>query len=742
MENKLSPASLATKFVNSTDRHVFLTGKAGTGKTTFLKNIVHQTHKKAVIAAPTGIAAINAEGVTLHSLFHLPFGSFIPSNNGINQLSFSTELHTPKTLLKSLRMNSHKRKLLQELELLIIDEVSMLRADTLDAIDTILRSVRKKRNQPFGGIQILFIGDLLQLPPVVKHEEKDLLQTYYPSEYFFEAYALKDNQPVYIELEKIFRQSDKQFITLLNHFRENSVTRQDLEILNNYHKPSFKPSRDEGYVFLTTHNRKADEINRRTLKKLPGKSYYFEAYIEGDFGEHLYPVDYRQEFKKEAQVMFIKNDYSGENRYFNGKIGYISELTDEEIEVSFQDGSPSTTVERYTWENKRYTLNKETNSIEEKVKGTFSQFPIRLAWAITVHKSQGLTFNKAIIDVSQAFAPGQIYVALSRLVSLEGLVLNAPIPLNILEPDETLKKFSNQKKQPQELHSIFEKELPLFVSNYAMRAFDFSGLVSGMAEHLNTYNKDEKKSMKQKQKSWAVELKNEVVDLKAISDKFQKQLKRITEKNKVGWLAELLERVTSAKEYFEPKLKAASEKIAAKKKELEGIPGVKTFRKELTDLDSMIFNRRQTIHKAEALIKAARDNREMSNDTLEINDLQQKRKQELKKSHSEGKKTKKPKSNTKQISYDYYKQGYSVEDIAEKRSLAVSTIEGHLAHWIEEGKLDVSQFVDKTKINQIITVAEAIESTRLRDIKDRLGDEFTFSDIRYVMAHYKRMNSR
>ena len=433
IRDKDSDAAIASKLINQTNRHLFLTGKAGTGKTTFLKYISEYTHKNSIVAAPTGIAAINAGGVTLHSLFHLPFGSFIPSNDRIKEYNITTQINTPQSLIKDLKMNSSKRKMLKELELLIIDEVSMVRADLLDAIDTVLRYIKRQKNRSFGGVQLLLIGDLLQLPPVVKEGEWNYLNPYYPGIYFFNAKALQQNKPLHIELNKIYRQSDKIFISLLNNLRDNSLTKEDIELLNKHYKPSFKPKRDDGYIFLTTHNRKADEINRQSLKDLPGKIFIYDAEIDGDFNEYLFPVEFKLELKKGAQVMFIKNDYSGEQRYFNGKIGLISYLSSDRIEVSFNDGTPPAAVEHYIWENKKFSLNKGTNEIEENIKGTFSHYPIKLAWAITVHKSQGLTFKKAIIDVSRAFAPGQIYVALSRLVSLDGLVLTGPVPLSGLE---------------------------------------------------------------------------------------------------------------------------------------------------------------------------------------------------------------------------------------------------------------------------------------------------------------------
>ena len=297
----------ALQFVNNTNKHVFLTGKAGTGKTTFLKEITQLTHKKNIVAAPTGIAAINAGGVTLHSLFQLPFGTFIPDNTFKFEGEINTEIHTPRSLLSNQQMHSNKRNLLKELELLIIDEVSMLRADILDAIDTVLRNIRKKQNTPFGGVQILFIGDLFQLPPVVKNNEKEFLCRYYRSMFFFEAHALKNNRPVYIELKKIYRQSNKEFIDILNNLRENRILQKDIDKLNEYYRPDFKPKPKEGYVFLTTHNYKADNINNEELKKIKQKSFKYKAAVEGDFPEYMYPVEETLELKESAQIMFVKN---------------------------------------------------------------------------------------------------------------------------------------------------------------------------------------------------------------------------------------------------------------------------------------------------------------------------------------------------------------------------------------------------------------------------------------------------
>jgi len=608
---KDSIEAIASKFINHTNHHVFLTGKAGTGKTTFLKNIIEHTHKKAIIAAPTGIAAINAGGVTLHSLFQLPFGAFIPFNDRIKEDNITIQVNTPQSLIKAFQMNKSKRNMLKELELLIIDEVSMLRADLLDAIDSVLRYIKKLESSPFGGVQLLFIGDLYQLPPVVKEEEWDYLAPYYSGIYFFNAKALQHNKPLQIELKEIYRQSDKLFISLLNHLRENTITKEDIEVLNRYYKPSFQPDEKEGYVYITTHNRKVDEINRQALKELPGKIYCFDAEVNKDFSEYLYPVEYRLELKKGAQVMFIKNDYSGEQLYFNGKIGIVSDLSPDRIKVSFNDGTPSAVVEHFIWENKIYTLNKETNEIEEKIKGTFSHYPIKLAWAITVHKSQGLTFQKAIIDVSRAFAPGQIYVALSRLVSLDGLVLTGTIPFSGLEQDGALIGFMKSKEGPDVLEEVLKEETHHFIVDTVLKSFNFNSLCNIFNYHVESYTKDDRKSTKQKYKNWAVEIQTDLIPVKEVADKFLDQLRNITGTRHPGYISVLHNRVIAAKEYFEPLLKSFSERVFDQINLLKKQKKIKTYLNELRDIELLFFKQLQFIYKSEALINSAILNTEL-----------------------------------------------------------------------------------------------------------------------------------
>ena len=429
MHNK--ELQLAWDFVNYTNRNIFLTGKAGTGKTTFLHRISKESPKRMAVVAPTGVAAINARGVTIHSLFQMPFGLQLPDGE--------------EGLIKrdnKRKFNKRKINLIRSLDLLIIDEISMVRADMLDAIDRILRRYKDK-NKVFGGVQVLMIGDLQQLSPVVKEHEWQILKKYYETPYFFSSQAFQAAKPVNIELKHIYRQQDEEFIKILNEVRDNRLTPESLKILNSRYIPDFEPPADEKYILLTTHNYKADKINTEKLEAIDERKYFFHAYTEGNFPENAYPVDEKLGLKKGAQVMFIKNDSSYEKRYFNGKIGEITEIDDKHIKVMCPGDDEEIEVGRETWENITYELNTETGKIEEKIKGSFSQIPLRLSWAITIHKSQGLTFDKAIIDAGDSFAHGQTYVALSRCKTLEGMVLKTPVTASSIINDKRVAGFND-----------------------------------------------------------------------------------------------------------------------------------------------------------------------------------------------------------------------------------------------------------------------------------------------------------
>ena len=736
----IDPTKIASRFINSTMRHVFLTGKAGTGKTTFLKQIAKTTHKNHVIAAPTGIAALNAGGVTLHSLLQLPFGSFIPSEDISNMQTISDQIHTPSSLVKKVRFNKPKMNMLREMELLIIDEVSMLRADVLDAIDVMLRRVRFQKNQPFGGVQILFIGDLLQLPPVIKDREWKYLSPYYQSAFFFEAKALQNNKPIYIELMKVYRQDDPKFVAILNHFRDNAPTQDDLDTLNNTCYTPSTPKNKDGAIFLTTHNRKADEKNAFSLKQLKGKSHYFDAEIDGDFPEHIYPVEFKLELKKDAQVMFIKNDYSGEQRYFNGKIGKVKSINDEDITVSFDDGSPSTTVELYTWENKRFTLNNETNEIQEKIIGTFMHFPIKLAWAITVHKSQGLTFHKAELDLSAAFAPGQVYVALSRLSSLQGLVLSSPLRFSNLRNNEIVAAYAENKEKPEVLTDKLKSDSREFLVAETLKAFDFGNISKQLYYHIQSYDKDEKKSAKQKFKSWAEELANSVKEPKEVAEKFQVQLRWIMNNPDPDQLQNLLQRIQAAKGFFEPLLKGFSKKVFGHSLDVENEKGVKKYRTELTDIELLFFKQLHGIYKAEALVKSTIENAELQADEMHKSELYVDRRKVTKEYHADEpirkrvKEKKEKKIPTRDITLALYREGKSIAEIAKERSLTIGTIEGHFIPFIKSGEVKLAELVDKIKIAAIIEAVAKLDTYFAGPLKEKLGDNFSYGEIRLVLA--------
>ncbi len=418
---------LARNLIEQTGTSLFLTGKAGTGKTTFLRKLREHSNKQIVVTAPTGIAAINAGGVTLHSFFQLDFGPFIP---GAKRVS-SHGAH---------RFNKLKRQIIRGMDLLVVDEVSMVRADLLDAVDDVLRRFRD-RSKPFGGVQLLLIGDLQQLPPVAKPEEWSLLSSHYESPYFFDSKALAEVNYVTLELNHVYRQSDAGFLDILNDIRGGYPSEESLRKLNRRFRPGYAPDDSEGYIRLVTHNRQAAKINEERLATLPAEGRDYKAKISGNFPEGNIPAENLLSLKKGAQVMFIKNS-TGENReYFNGMIGHVAELGDNYVVVDPADGGPLIKVEPQTWENMKYVVDDENNQITEKCEGTFQQFPLKTAWAITIHKSQGLTFDHAIIDSSAAFAHGQTYVALSRCRSLDGLVLERPVSRNSVICDHAVESF-------------------------------------------------------------------------------------------------------------------------------------------------------------------------------------------------------------------------------------------------------------------------------------------------------------
>ncbi len=473
---------LATEFVQCTNRNIFLTGKAGTGKTTFLFNLKKITPKRMVVVAPTGVAAINAGGVTIHSFFQLSFAPAIPQ-------SALPGNHGPHAEANQRKFNRQKINIIKCIDLLVIDEISMVRADVLDAVDEVLRKYRNHA-LPFGGIQLLMIGDLHQLSPVIKEAEWEILQNYYDSIYFFDSLALKISNPITIELKEIFRQSDAYFISLLNKVRENDINAQTIKELNSRYIPGFKPRDDEGYITLTTHNANAFDMNQAKLKEISGNLHLFFAEIVGDFPSYNFPTSEELELKPQAQVMFIKNDLSAEKQYYNGKIGKITRIEDKVVYVKCPSDTSEIAVTNVTWENIKYSLNEETKEIKEEVAGSFTQIPLKLAWAITIHKSQGLTFDKVIIDANAAFAFGQVYVALSRCRTFEGIVLSTPISVSGIKTNALVLNFSHEAQQnepgPDKLFEskyLFQKDLITELFDFKLAIYRFDSFLRVLYEN-------------------------------------------------------------------------------------------------------------------------------------------------------------------------------------------------------------------------------------------------------------------
>ncbi len=543
---------LAAEFVQNTGCHVFLTGKAGTGKTTFLHNLKRNSIKRMVVLAPTGVAAINAGGVTIHSFFQLPFGPQLPA--GVLGMPKPGEEEQRSHSARFQRFSREKINIIKSLELLVIDEISMVRADLLDAIDEVLRRYRD-RDCPFGGLQLLMIGDLQQLAPVVKGNEWSILQNYYDSPYFFSSRALQQTDFVSIELKHIYRQQDEAFIRLLNKVRDNRLDEKALRDLNSRHIPGFSPSHEDGYITLTTHNFQAQEINLSQLNALKGKARTFKARLEGEFPAISYPTDPELTLKVGAQVMFVKNDPSPQKLYYNGKIGKVTALDEDRVQVICPGDTAAIAVEKVEWQNCRYALDEDSKEIKETVIGSFIQEPLKLAWAITIHKSQGLTFEKAVIDAHSAFAHGQVYVALSRCRTLEGLVLSTPISPRSLKSDNTINQFIRRIEENNPGEEQLAASKNAFQERLLLELFDFSllqrplgyllkllrdNLSSIDAELLATFTRQD------------ATLKAEVAQ---VSDRFKNELRRLIAANPDVEKNELLqERIRKACGYFSPRI--------------------------------------------------------------------------------------------------------------------------------------------------------------------------------------------
>lgn len=695
-----------------TNRSIFLTGKAGTGKTTFLNDFVTKTQKKYIVVAPTGIAAINAGGVTIHSMFGLPLRPFLPTTERIDGNLGNNIVD----LAQHFKYRKEKLKLLREVEIIIVDEVSMLRADVLDMMDFSLRHVRRNP-QKFGGVQMLFIGDLYQLPPVVRDEY--ILKQYYQSPFFFDSLALKELPLITLELTKVYRQKDEHFLEILNAIRDGNTHDIDFEKLNDRFDPDFEP-KDEPYVYLTSHNRIADEINQKKLKELSGKSHLYKAKITGDFRENQYPNEEILELRVGTQIMFIRNDATSEKKYFNGKLAEVTHLDEDEIWVLIDGDDEEYQLKREVWEQKVYSLDSEKN-IKEEVMGSFEQFPIRLAWAVTIHKSQGLTFDRLIIDAGKSFASGQVYVALSRCRTLEGIILKSKITPEIIFSDHRVENFQNETNANDRIEEILEVEKYDYAISKVLRYADCRWIRKSLEEWYNT-SLVSKNVDKAKVKKLYASIKSETENVIGIFEKFEKilhQKHRKFIKGEEKW-EEIEQKSEGAINYF---FKNVNQKIFDSLKEFyaetKGIKGLKTynddFRVFLDDLEDYLKDLRNVYLLEKPLFD-------------EKNDVKISTKIEKIPSHI--------------LTYQMFEDGKTIPEIAKERGLVNETIYGHLARFAEQGVLDIKRVLSKEKITAFEKEFKKKNHENLNEWKKNLPPEFEFNEIRILMNHYSWLKNK
>ena len=788
---------LALNFIEKTDRNLFITGKAGTGKTTFLHQIKKESLKRLVIVAPTGVAAINAKGVTIHSFFQMPFGPILP-----NQIANTSNAQR--------KFSKTKIDIIKSLDLVIIDEISMVRADLLDGIDQVMRRY-KNRNKVFGGAQILMIGDLQQLSPVVRPNEWSLLQQHYNTVYFFSSKAYQEANVVSIELKHIYRQKNEDFIKILNEVRNDNLSIASAKILNERYNPNFSPSKGEGYITLTTHNNRANLINNSELNKLKNKSYFFKADVSGKFNENAFPNDEKLELKIGAQVMFIKNDSSPDKRYFNGKIGIITDISKENVTVQCANEIDEIVTEREMWDNVNYSINEETKEIKEDIIGSFTQIPLRLAWAITIHKSQGLTFEKAVIDAEASFAHGQTYVALSRCTSLEGLVLKTPITSNAIINDKTVSVFNESVEENHPDERVLNESEKGFQLNLISELLDYqpflyptsrlidifyknqTSIKGNVIDHLQTIKDDgivalmkvsngfknqlkvisddnvlpENSSQIQERFTKAIDYflnqtTNNIqkpldaisfsTDNKAVKKDFSKQFDSLQEKLEEKLFA--LQKMTDGfkvQSYLEVRAKAVLQKTAPKKKKTVSSKRDPILALKLRELRDEIRIAESIpafqIFTQEALYAMCDELPRTSQELLKVKGMGKTRVSKygdeildiiytyctengINKFNEQKKEDKKP---TKQISFELFKSGLSIKEIAKERSLTSGTIESHLASYIPTGDVDILELIDIKKYKKIIKAIEETKFKNLTELKEKVDKSFTFMELRMVL---------
>ncbi|RNA63335.1 AAA family ATPase [Chryseobacterium nematophagum] len=692
--------------IEHTNRSVFLTGKAGTGKTTFLNDFVKRTRKKHIVVAPTGIAAMNAGGVTIHSMFGLPLRTFLPTTERID----TTLANNIADLMPHFKYRKDKLKLLREVEIIIIDEVSMLRADVLDMMDFSLRFIRRNA-QRFGGVQMLFIGDLYQLPPVVRDEH--ILKMFYPSPFFFDSLAIKEIPLITIELTKVYRQSDEEFLDILNAIRDGDIANIDFDYLNERYDPNFEMAK-ESYVYLCSHNRMADEINQKELTEIKVDPTIYEAKLFGEFKENQFPNEQFLELKIGAQIMFIRNDISGEKKYFNGKLGEISGLDENEIKVILEGSEREITVKREVWEQKKYFLDHDKN-IKEEVLGSFEQFPIKLAWAVTIHKSQGLTFDKVIIDAGKSFTAGQVYVALSRCRTLEGIVLKSKITPEVIFKDNRILNFHTDTVANDHVESILSQEKYDYSIRKVLRTVDCLWFLKEL-EDWNKLSLTAKSIDHVKTNQLYLQLKHDIINLGKIFEKLERVISQKVNNfidNKEEW-SEIESKVKGAVNFFFTEIK---DKVFNPLKELyaevKGAKGLKQYNEEfrvwLEDIEEYL-NSLKEIHLLETKLLEEKNNKEISMKVAKVP--------------------------SQVLTFQLFEQGKTIAEIALERGLVKETVIGHLAKFAEQGLLDISRVITSDKIKAFENEFNKNVHENLTEWKNSLPSNFEFNEIRILLNHY------
>ena len=717
----------AWNIIEKTSANLFLTGKAGTGKTTFLKQLKEKSPKRMVVLAPTGIAAINAGGMTIHSFFQLPFSPYIPGT------TFGSGEQ------KRYQFSKLKRNIIRSIDLLVIDEISMVRSDLLDAIDSVLRQYRKRHDLPFGGVQLLMIGDLQQLAPVVTAQEEQLLKEHYDTPFFFSSNALKQVGYLTVELKKVYRQQDEQFISLLNQIRENRASDATLQALNQRFIPNFEPPKNSNFIRLTTHNAPAQLINEQQLAALPSRAFSYMAEVEDNFPESSYPADFMLTLKPGAQVMFIKND--PQHRFYNGMIGeVIGVKSDEEgdkIIVRSKDSDEQFELEKMEWVNAKYTINEETKEIEETVEGKFRQYPLRLAWAITIHKSQGLTFEHAIIDASHSFTHGQTYVALSRCKTLEGMVLSQPLSRGAIISSQTVDAFNRQLAAPtQEQISYLEQQ---YVLHCIGELFDFYA-ISGSYEHLmrclvEFFNNKYPRVVSEYQKLQVV-----LKSLVGVSDKFRLQYTRMLSQNPDICQAELQERIHKGAEYFFDKIGILSDLIRKSNLDTDNKVAKKQFQDRFSVFSEDVKLKERLLKYERSAVFTVTDYLKKKAQFMLLDEMGEgasssagygsgRKARKQKKSNE----PKEPKIPTKEVSFNLYQQGMTVDQIAAERGFTKGTIIGHLTPYVKEGKVGLRALISSAHEKKIREFMEAHpEIEHFSEIKEALGTGIDYYEIKLI----------